>query len=131
MAMYKTRNTGMGNGMRGMGECYIPGNVQLKHPWECCQIFRGMFSNIPGNIAKHSGECPQTFQGISSNIPGNLLKHSEKCPQTFRWMPSNIPGNVLKDSGECFFFFISCLTSIPIYYLQVYNSTVNLDSQTN
>ena len=53
-AMYKTRNTGTGNGMQGtrvMGECYIPGSV-----------------------AKHSGECPQTFQGMSLNIPGNILQ---------------------------------------------------------
>ena len=32
------------------GECYIPGNV-LKHSGECRQIFWGMSSNIPGNIA--------------------------------------------------------------------------------
>ena len=40
-AMYKNRNAGTGDGMRGtrgMGEGYILGNV-----------------------AKHSGECPQTF----------------------------------------------------------------------
>ena len=79
--MYKNRNTGTGNGMRGtrgMGK-----NV----------IFRGMSPNIPGNVAKHSGECPQTFRGMSSNIPGNVLKHSGEWP--------NIPGNVLKCSREC------------------------------
>ena len=56
--MYKTRNTGTENGMRGtraMGEML------------------GMSPNIPGNVAKHSGECRQTFQGMSSNIPGNVL----------------------------------------------------------
>ena len=50
--MYKTRNTGTGIGMRGtrgMGEMLYSG--------ECRQTFRGMSSNIPGNIAKHSGEC--------------------------------------------------------------------------
>ena len=53
-AMYKTRNTGTGNGMQGtrvMGECYISGSV-----------------------AKHSGECPQTFRGMS-------LKHSSFSEQ--------------------------------------------------
>ena len=56
--MYKTRNTGTENGMRGtraMGEML------------------GMSPNIPGNVAKHSGECRQTFQGMPSNIPGNVL----------------------------------------------------------
>ena len=59
--MYKTRNTGTGNGMpgtRGMGECYIPENV-TKHSGECRQIFRGMSSNIQGNVPEHSGECRQ------------------------------------------------------------------------
>ena len=79
--MYKNRNTGTGNGMRGtrgMGK-----NV----------IFRGMSPNIPGNVAKHSGECPQTFRGMSSNIPGN--------GQTFRGMSSNVPGNV--SLPHCFY----------------------------
>ena len=103
-------------------------------------IFRGMFNlNILGNVAKYFGECSPTFQGVLPNILGNVLKHSRESPQTFRGMSSNISVNVLKHSGECsqrfwgmlFFFLIPCLTSIPIYYLQIYNSTVNLDSQTN
>ena len=84
--MYKTRNTGTENGMRGtraMGEML------------------GMSPNIPGNVAKHSGECRQTFQGISSNIPGNIAKHPEECCQTFWKISPNIPGNVAKHSGEC------------------------------
>ena len=75
--MYKTRNTGMGNGMRGTGN---RGNV----------IFRGMppniggmSFNIPENIVKHSGECSQTFQGISPSIPGNVAKHFGECPIYF------------------------------------------------
>ena len=59
-AMYKRRNAGMGNGMRGtraMGR-----NV----------IFRGMSPNIPRNAPEHSGECHQTFRRMSSNIPGNV-----------------------------------------------------------
>ena len=73
-AMYKTRNTGTGNGMQGT---------------------RG----IGGML--YSGECPQTFWGMSPNILRNVLKHSEECPQTFRGMSPNIPGNVAKHSGEC------------------------------
>ena len=79
MAMYKNRNTGTGNrmrGMRGMGVMLYSG--------ECRQTFQGMFSNIPGNILKHSGECSKTFQGMSPNIPGNAVKHSGKCRKTFR-----------------------------------------------
>ena len=64
-AMYKTRNTGTGNGTRGIGGMLYSG--------ECRQTFRGMPSNIPGNIAKHFGECSETFRGMLSNIPGNVL----------------------------------------------------------
>ena len=85
LGMYKARNTGTGNGMRGtrgMGEMLYSG--------ECRQIFRGMFSNIPGNVL---------------NIPGNVTKRSGECPQIFRGMSQNIPGNVAKLLSlisECF-----------------------------
>ena len=52
--MYKTRNTGTGNGMRGMGGMLYSG--------ECRQTFRGVSSNIPGNVAKDSGERCLTFR---------------------------------------------------------------------
>ena len=55
-AMYKTKNTGTGNGMqetREMGGMLYSG--------ECRQTFRGMLLNIPGNVLKHSGEYRQTF----------------------------------------------------------------------
>ena len=93
--MHKIRNTGTGNGMRatrGMGECYIKGNV-TKHSGECSQAFWGMSTNIPDNILKYSGECQQRFRGMLSNIPGNILKHSKECRQTFQGMSVNIPGN--------------------------------------
>ena len=114
-AMYKTRNTGTGNRMRGMlysGECRktfrgmssnIPGNI-LKHSGECCQTFRGMSEKIPGNVAKYSGESRYkamyktrntgTGNGMSPIIPGNVLRYSGECHKTFRGMSPNIPGNV-------------------------------------
>ena len=96
-AMYKTRNTGTGNGMRvtrGIGGMLYPG--------ECHQTFRvispnipGMSPNIPGNVLKHSGEWRQTFRGMSPNIPVNSGKHSGECPQTFQGISSKIPRNPL------------------------------------
>ena len=98
-AMYKTRNTGTGNGMRG-----TRGIGGMLYSGECGQTFRGMPSNIPRNVAKHSGECPQTFRGMSSqifqgmspNIPGNVAKYSGECRQTFRGMSSKNPENIRK-----------------------------------
>ena len=87
-AMYKTRNTGVGIGMRG-----TRGIGGMLYSRECCQTFRGMSSNISGKVAEgmssniqSSGECHQIFQGMSSNILG---------------MSPNIPGNIVKYSGEC------------------------------
>ena len=53
-AIYKTRNTGTGNGMRGMRgtrEIFTrtPGNVVIL-------LFQGMLKKIPGNVRKDSGE---------------------------------------------------------------------------
>ena len=76
--MYKTRNTETGNGMRGTQR--MGGILYIR---EYSQIFRGMFLNILGNVAKHSRECPQTFQGMSPNIPGNVLKYSRECCKTY------------------------------------------------
>ena len=88
-AMYKTRNTGTGNGMRG-----TQGMGGMLYSGECRQIFRGMSSNIPGNVAKHSGECHQILRGMLLDIPGNVTKHSGECHQKFRETSPNIPGNV-------------------------------------
>ena len=85
------RNTGTGNGIRGMrgtrgmGEMLYSGNV-TKHSGERRQTFQGMSSNILGNVAKYSGECRKTFLGMSPNIPGNVLIYSGECHQTFRGM---------------------------------------------
>ena len=86
--MYNTRNTGTGKGMRG-----TRGIGGMLNSGEYRQIFWGMSSNIPGNVAKYSGECFQTFRGMSSNIPGNVLKHSGECPQTLQGISSKIPRN--------------------------------------
>ena len=107
-AMYKTRNTGTGNGMWG-----TRGTGRMLYSGECRQTFRGMLLNIPQNVAKHSEGCPQTFQGMSPNIPGNVVKHSGECYQTFRGMSPNIPGNVLKHSGECLPTFQGISSKIP------------------
>ena len=79
--MYKTRNTGTGNGMRG-----TQGMGGMLYSEECRQIFRGMSSNIPGNAIKHFGECRQTFHGMSPDIPGNVIKNSGERRQTFQGM---------------------------------------------
>ena len=73
-AIYKTRNTGTGNGMRGT---------------------RGMFTRIPGNLLEDSGEC------YYFNIPGNVEEDSGECSERFRGTFEEIPGNVPEDYGEC------------------------------
>ena len=55
LSIYKTRNTGTGNGMRGM------------------RGTRGMFTKIPGNLLEDSGECHYF------NIAGNVQEHSGEC----------------------------------------------------
>ena len=78
MAIYKTRNTGTGNGMRRM------------------QGTRGMFTRIPGNLLEDSGECSHF------SIPGNIREDSGECSRRFRGMLLKIPGNAREDSGECY-----------------------------
>ena len=76
--IYKTRNTGTGNGMRGM------------------RGTRGMFTRIPGNLLEDSGECSHF------SIPGNIREDSGECSRRFRGMLLKIPGNAREDSGECY-----------------------------
>ena len=93
--MYKARNTGTGNGMRGTREM-----GGILYSGECLQTFCEMLPNIPGeysqtvrgNLLKHSG-------GMSPSIPGNVTKHSGDFHQTFQGMSPNIIGNFL--NGEC------------------------------
>ena len=61
--MYKTRNTGTGNGIQG-----TQGIGGMLYSGECPQTFRGMLPNIPGNVAKYFGECRKKFRGIFENI---------------------------------------------------------------
>ena len=65
--MYKTRNIGTGNGMRG-----TRGMGGMLSSGECRQAFRGMSPNIPGSVSKYSGECHQKFRAMSPNIPGDV-----------------------------------------------------------
>ena len=76
-AVYKTKNTGTGNGMRGM---------------------RGtgaIFTRIPVNLLEDSEECCYFI------IPGNVEEDSRECSRRFRGMFPKIPGNIPEDSGEC------------------------------
>ena len=99
-AIYKTRNTGTGNGMRGMRGMSIPGNAQ-EDSGECSKRFRGMLKKIPGNVHQDSGECSRRFREMFQKIPGNVQKDSGECSRRFRGMFKKIPRNVQKDSGEC------------------------------
>ena len=94
-AMYKTRNTGTGNGMRetrGIGG--------MLYSLECPQTFWGISSNIPGNVAKHSGECCQIFRGISPNIPLNVAKHSWEYSRKIQRIFENNLQHVVKHFVE-------------------------------
>ena len=65
-AMYKTTNAGTYCGileMQRIGE--------KLYSWECRQTFRGIFTNIPRNVAKYSQECPQTFFLYNNDLHKN------------------------------------------------------------
>ena len=82
--MHKTRNTEMGNGMRGMLQ-KIPGNVR-EDSGECSRIFWGMLLKIPGNVPEDSGECSRGSRGMFEKIPGNVPEDSGECSRRFRGM---------------------------------------------
>ena len=58
-AVYKTRNTGTGSGMRG-----TQGIGGMLYSVECPQILRGMSPNILGNVSKYSGNVPKLLSLI-------------------------------------------------------------------
>ena len=118
-AIYKTRNTGIENGMSGMHGTRgmftmirevserIPGNVLIL-------AFRRMLGKIPGNVQKDFGECFRGFRecwrrswGILLKIPRNVPEDSWGGSRSFREMFKRSPGNVQEDSGESKFRFIS------------------------
>ena len=66
-AMYKTRNTGTGNGMRG-----TRGIVGMLYFGECCQTFRGMSSKNPEKIRKQSVASCKTFFGKYERFQMNV-----------------------------------------------------------
>ena len=117
-AIYKTRNTGTGNGMREMRGMSIPGNAH-QDSGECSKIFRGMLNKIPGNVQKDSGECSTRFRGMFTKIPGNVQEDSGECSRRFWGMFKKIPGNVRKDSGECWQRFSRMLKKIGRFIIQL------------
>ena len=76
--MYKTRNTGTGNGMLG-----TQGMGGMLYSGECHRTFREMSPNIPGNAVKHFGECSQTIQRIFENNLGHVVKHPVESMKAF------------------------------------------------
>ena len=95
-AIYKTRNTGIENGMSGMHGA------------------RGMFTMIPGSLWEDSGECSHF------SIPENARKDSRKCPKRFWGMFQRVPrmlekilGNIIKDSEECSRGFVGRFKKFP------------------
>ena len=104
-AIYKTRNTWTGNGMRGMRSTWgmftrILGNL-LEDSGEC------YFLNIPGNVQEDSGKCSRRFRGMFKKILGNVIKDSGECSRRFPEMLLKIPGSVPEDFGGSKFRFIS------------------------
>ena len=79
--MYKTRNAGMGIGIRGTW-----GLGGTLYYGECYQTFWGMLPNILGNVVKHSRECSQTIQRIFKNNPEHVAKHPVESMKVLRWM---------------------------------------------
>ena len=70
LAIYKTRNTGTGNGIQGMRGTWgmftrIAGNIVIL-------LFQGMLKKIPGNVQEDSGERSTRFRGMFEKIPGDL-----------------------------------------------------------
>ena len=110
-AIYKTRNTGTGNGMRGMRVTWemftrIPGNVVIL-------LFQGMLKKIPRNVPEDSGECSRRFQGMFEKILGNDQEDSRECSRRFWEMFKKFPGNVQENSRECFRRFRGMFEKIP------------------
>ena len=128
--VYKTRNRGTGNGMRGMRGIFqsIPGNVLIlifqvmvekipgnvrEDSGEYLRRFQETFKKIPGNAIKDSGEWYQKFLRMFKKIPGNAIKDFPECSRRFQGMSSKIPGNAINDSRECSRRFRGMSSKIP------------------
>ena len=79
MSIYKTRNTGTGNGMWGT------------------RGTRGMFTKIPRNLLEDLRVIILTSRGMFQKIPGNVQIDSVECSRRFRRMLKNISGNLNLD----------------------------------
>ena len=121
MAIYKTRNAGMGNRMRGTEKTRemftrIPGNFlensressdfripenARKDSGECSRRIQGWFQEISWNVIKDSEKCSRRFRGILLKILGNVPEYLGEYSRKFRGMFQKIPRNVIKDSGKC------------------------------
>ena len=130
LAIYKTRNTRIGNGMQGTrgmftrilwnlledsGKCSrfsISANAREDFG-ECSRRFWGMFQKIPGNGIKDSEEWWRRFWGMLLKIPGNVPKDSREYSRGFRRMAKKNPGNFWEDSGKCSIRFRGMLLKIP------------------
>ena len=98
-AIYKTRNTGTGKGIRGMwGKREMFTRIQGNLLGDSGELY---YFIIPGNNEEDSGECSRTFQRMLVKISWNAPEDSRECSKRFREMFEKIPGNVQKDSGEC------------------------------
>ena len=90
--IYKTRNTGTGDGMRGM------------------QGTQRMLTRGPRNFLEDSeewyhfnvwGECSKKFREMFEKFPANVMIDSLKWSRRFRRMFKKIPVSFIEDSGEC------------------------------
>ena len=98
-AIYKTRNTGTGKGMRETRRMFstIPGNL-LEDSGECNYFnIPRMLKKIPGNVSKFSRKRWRRFREMlveilkkigrfimqlnKNRIKGYILKYNKKCPQ--------------------------------------------------
>ena len=97
--IYKTRNTGTGNEIRGMQGTQ---RIFTRIPRNFLEDSRVFYHfNIPCNVREDSGECSERFLEMVKKIPGNVQKDSVECSARSRAMFKKILGNVKKDSGEC------------------------------
>ena len=97
-----------------------------------------MSPNITGNVAKYSGECCQTFREMQPNIPGNVTEHSGNVVKYVGECPIYFDGRELVEassitvvfSGELLIvcFVIFCVENLAKLLAARLNSGENLIS---